>query len=71
MSEETIYICAICFATRESEGYCHDHRMVKCMVGELGDERRKPAMEGPIIKSRAPRWFLEAVGWLTPGRTSP
>jgi hypothetical protein len=39
--------------------------MIKCKTGELGDERRKPVYDsyGHIV-SRAPRWYMEAVGWI-------
>jgi hypothetical protein len=36
-----------------------------CIPGDLGDERRKPVNNryGQYV-SRAPRWFLEALGWI-------
>jgi hypothetical protein len=39
--------------------------MVKCDVGEPGDERRKPIVDrfGKYV-SRAPRWYIEAVSWI-------
>lgn len=61
--EETIYICPVCFTICESEQECHAHRMLACEPGEPGDERRKPVRDafGQYV-SRAPRWYLEAVG---------
>ena len=66
-NENVFYICPICFQVCESEQECHAHRMVECYPGEPGDERRKPVTDhfGQIV-SRAPRWYLEAVGWIEP-----
>lgn len=68
MEDETIfYICPICFQVCEDEKECHAHRMVECNPGEYGDDRRKPVSDrfGQLV-SRAPRWYLEAVGWIRP-----
>ena len=56
------YICPVCFATSEEPGQHHDHDMVFCQQLPVGDERLKPIkdLEGDL-KTRAPRWFLEAV----------
>lgn len=63
VSEKVFYICPVCFQVCDSEKECHAHRMIECEVGELGDERRKPVLDrfGNYV-SRAPRWYLEAVG---------
>jgi hypothetical protein len=39
--------------------------MVECEAGIPGDERRRPVADrfGNYV-SRAPRWFMEAVGWI-------
>jgi len=39
--------------------------MLVCKPGEPGSERRKPLVDrsGNLL-SRAPRWFLEATGWI-------
>ena len=59
------YLCPICFEVSESEREHHGRVMVRCDAGEPGDERRKPVINGGgNLKSRAPRWFLEAVGSL-------
>lgn len=66
MSEKvTFYICPICFRVCDSERQCHEHLTLPCDAGEAGDERRKPVRNqfGQYV-SRAPRWYLEAVGWL-------
>ncbi len=65
MEDRVVYICPICFQTCESERECHAHRMVACHPGKIGDQRRKPVTDrfGNMV-SRAPRWYLEAVGWI-------
>ena len=64
-SDRILYICPICFRVCESEEICHAHTMVECKIGEPGTEQRKPVRDrfGRFV-SRAPRWFLEAVGRL-------
>jgi hypothetical protein len=64
-NESVFYICPVCFQVCDTEQECHAHRMVECDAGEFGDERRKPVSDrfGNLV-SRAPRWFLEAVGWI-------
>ena len=64
-TRKILYICPVCFRTCESEIECHTHKMIECNLGELGDERRKPVTDnfGNMV-SRAPRWYLEAIGWL-------
>jgi len=44
---------------------CHQHQMVACKIGEIGDTRRRPVNDpyGKFV-SRAPRWYMEAVGWI-------
>jgi hypothetical protein len=72
-SNDKFYLCPICFATCESEIACkaHNHRMIWCDPIRLTDEQRKPLMYADgRLASRAPRWFLEAVGAL-PARHSP
>jgi hypothetical protein len=56
------YICPVCFVTSETPVECHGHWMIRCDAFDLDDERRKPAMSPRgRLKSRAPRWFIEAV----------
>jgi hypothetical protein len=72
-SNDRFYLCPICFAVCESEIACraHNHRMIWCDPIGLTDEQRKPLMYADgRLASRAPRWFLEAVGAL-PARYSP
>ena len=59
------YICPICFQVCETEMECHQHQMVACRTGDVGDARRKPVLDihGRLV-SRAPRWYMEAVGWI-------
>ncbi|HCB50162.1 MAG: hypothetical protein AMJ56_15710 [Anaerolineae bacterium SG8_19] len=56
------YICPICFATSEEAGEHHNHEMVFCKQLPIGHVQLKPIidLEGDL-KTRAPRWFLEAV----------
>jgi hypothetical protein len=62
------YICLTCFRVCETEQECHEHLMVPCDPGELGVERRKPVSNRyGQYASRAPRWFLEALGWIIEG----
>ncbi|MCL4559959.1 MAG: hypothetical protein M1281_05005 [Chloroflexi bacterium] len=63
-----IYVCPQCFCISETPGRCHDREMLCCAVGKPGDRRRRPVMDGRgRIWSRAPRWFLEASGWVQAG----
>jgi hypothetical protein len=65
--EKTIYICPVCFQVCDSVKECHAHRMIACNPGRPGDKRRKPVEDrfGKLV-SRAPRWYLEAVGTYQP-----
>lgn len=64
-SATAFYLCRMCFKVSETEVVCHDHPMVLVDPGEEGDERRKPLLdEEGRLKSQAPRWFLEALGFL-------
>ena len=64
-TEERFYLCPVCFRVCDTDQECHEHRMIECNVGKVGDDRRKPVMDkyGNLV-SRAPRWYLEAVGSL-------
>jgi hypothetical protein len=64
-SKEVFYICPVCFQTCDSEIECHAHMMIACDTGEPGDERRKPVKNRfGQYASRAPRWYIESVGWI-------
>jgi len=67
---DTFYICPKCFQVCETERECHRHQMVKCNAGQPGDERRRPVTDqfGQTV-SRAPRWYLEAMGWVPARQT--
>jgi len=68
-SEHIFYLCPVCFETSESGVEYHRHQMIRCDAGQPGDERRKPLVDDSgQLKSRAPRWFLEAVGWVPASR---
>jgi hypothetical protein len=60
------YMCPKCFRVCETQEQCHEHNlMVECVTGTPGDEKRRPVRDqfGHYV-SRAPRWYLEAVGWI-------
>jgi hypothetical protein len=63
--EQHFYICPVCFQVCETKQECHEHTMLECDPGEAGDERRRPVRDRfGNLASRAPRWFLEAIGWI-------
>jgi hypothetical protein len=65
------YICPVCFNACEDLEECHEHLMIRCEPGASNHERRKPVMDATgRIQTRAPRWFLEAVGWIPPEPSS-
>ena len=69
MSEEGVfYICPVCFQACDSEVECHRHKMVECRPGRAGAVSRQPVRDaaGRLV-SRAPRWYMEAVGWVKAG----
>ncbi len=62
-AERLFYLCPTCFEASEIDSECHRHRMIACDAGDWDDERRKPIIDDDgHLRSRAPRWFLEAVG---------
>jgi hypothetical protein len=64
MAETTrLYICPICFRARSSPIRCHAHECIECEIGPEGSGARKPLTDqfGQYV-SRAPRWYLEAMG---------
>ncbi len=68
-----LYVCPECLKVSEIAGACHGKDMICCYTGEWGDERRKPVTDPyDRLLSRAPRWYLEAVGWIQAhGRYTP
>jgi hypothetical protein len=61
------YQCPICFKICNTFQDCHAHNMVHCYVEFPDDERRKPVKTpSNVLLSRAPRWYLEAVGRVKP-----
>jgi hypothetical protein len=63
------YLCPTCFTAQSTEDKTHLHIMLCCDPGTSQDQRRRPLIDdhGRVL-TRAPRWFLEAVGWI-PGVT--
>lgn len=65
------YLCPTCFESRETEDTAHMHVMLCCDPGLPADERRRPLIDTVgRLHTRAPRWFLETVGWIPLGMTS-
>jgi hypothetical protein len=67
MSEHHLFfICPVCFRACQDAQECHEHRMMCCDPGAPGDERRKPVVDAAgRVQTRAPRWYLEALGWIS------
>jgi len=63
--QESLYVCLYCFQVCEDPVNCHSSPMLVCRPGKPGSIRRKPVADraGRLL-SRAPRWFLEATGWI-------
>jgi hypothetical protein len=60
---EVFYLCPTCFEARLTDDGQHTHRMARCEAGPLGDERRRPIVDATgRLSTRAPRWFVEAMG---------
>lgn len=65
------YLCPTCFEAFDSEPTDHPHTVLRINTAEWDAESRKPVMDKDgNLKSRAPRWFLEAIGVLPPHRPS-
>jgi hypothetical protein len=67
--EVVFYICPKCFDITETPPDRHGHqgKLVECHPGEMGDARRKPPVdEHGHVMTRAPRWYLEAIGMIKP-----
>jgi hypothetical protein len=64
-AQEPIYVCLYCYQVCENPTSCHESPMLVCNPGRPGSPRRKPVVDrsGRLL-SRAPRWFLEATGWI-------
>lgn len=63
-TRSAFYLCPVCFTASEHRDECHEHAMVLFDPGEPGDLRRRPIQNGyGRIKSMAPRWYLERLGW--------
>ena len=61
-SHYIFYICPTCFNTNESQADCHGRAMMKYDACEFTNEQRKPVADAQgRFKSRAPRWFVDAV----------
>ncbi len=66
MAESTVfYLCPKCFQVCEVPEEDHDHAMVRCDPEALDrDSRMPPVDEHGHLMTRAPRWYLEAIGIL-------
>ncbi len=64
-TRSAFYLCPVCFTASEHRDECHEHVMILFEPGKPGDLRRRPIQNGGgRIKSMAPRWYLERLGWL-------
>jgi hypothetical protein len=62
MRECEFYICPVCFEVSEKAGDHHGRPMIYCRELPLGSQELQPIIsQGGDLKSRAPRWFLDAV----------
>ena len=60
--EGEFYICPTCFRVSLRVEECHGAVMVCCNVPDQLDERRRPDVDAKgRMRSRAPRWFKDAV----------
>ena len=65
------YIRPVCFAVSDHPGTHHSREMIFCGQLPEGHERLKPIIDTQgDLKTRAPRWFLEAV-WDAAGMDYP
>lgn len=57
-----LYKCPICLRCSDTQDFCHRHQMVRCEMGEPGDESTQPvqASDGRVL-THAPRWWVMAV----------
>lgn len=59
------YLCPTCFKSSPVEDKTHLHVMLYFGPGTPQDQRRRPLMDAQgRLLTHAPRWFLEAVGWI-------
>jgi hypothetical protein len=62
-----IFICPKCFEILESHNVPHGHerKLIRCEPGTPDDQRRRPPFRADgHVMTRAPRWYLEAIGML-------
>ena len=65
------YLCPKCFEAFDSEPTDHPHAILCINTAELDIESRRPVMDQDgNLHSRAPRWFLEAIGVMPSRRPS-
>jgi hypothetical protein len=69
-ASSVFYLCPMCFETFEAEPASHQHQVMRIDPAQLNSELRQPASDNiGHLTSRAPRWFLAAIGTL-PGHSS-
>lgn len=62
IANQDFYICPVCFDISETAGSHHERPMIHCKDVPVGDKMLRPEFcEDGDLKSRAPRWFLQAV----------
>lgn len=63
--KEIFYMCPVCFEVSKEPRRHHGREMVSCCAGEPGSYLRKPMTdENGQMVSRAPVWYMEAMGWI-------
>jgi hypothetical protein len=60
--QRVLYKCPICLRCSDTQDSCHQHQMVRCEMGEPGDESTQPVQTGDgRVLTHAPRWWVMAV----------
>jgi hypothetical protein len=57
--ERIVYVCEICFAMSDTTLAHHGRPMVRCEIGQPGDDSTKPVMdEAGRLLTHAPKWWV-------------
>lgn len=60
---KVFYLCPVCFQASDWPIECHGHTMIYCQAESIEDCRPLMDAQGRM-RTRAPRWFTQAVGRL-------
>lgn len=60
--QRILYKCVTCLRCSETQETCHERLMVRCELGEPGDESTQPVQssDGRIL-THAPSWWVQTV----------